>query len=211
MDSEGRDTDAGNKGSACPGGDLAIADELKCVLNEDNELVSSIATSRSSECQKAVGAYCLDGYAGIGAGACQTCCKANAQRPDGTVCETSWYMQTTDNQCHMCDSSNGAFIVACGIYHKRFQAPLPVIYAIPISCGFLQGGVCGNGRLPGTIIGLMFAPFVLKGAEAMKHAGALQAPVMSLINFFQSADLFKNLNLHWPPQFKAFIHKVCSW
>jgi hypothetical protein len=32
----------------------------------------------------------------------------------------------------------------------------------------------------------VLAPFILKFAEAMKHAGALQAPVMSLINFFQS-------------------------
>jgi hypothetical protein len=38
-----------------------------------------------------------------------------------------------------------------------------------------------------TIMGLTLSPIALKFAEVMKHAGALQAPVMSLINFFQSA------------------------
>ena len=54
------------------------------------------------------------------------------------------------------------------------------------------------------------APFALKFSEALKHAGALQGPMMSLINFFQSADLFKNLHLHWPPKFKYYIHEVAS-
>ncbi len=32
----------------------------------------------------------------------------------------------------------------------------------------------------------------------------------SLINFFQSADLFKDLHLHWPPRFLAFVHTIAS-
>ena len=56
-----------------------------------------------------------------------------------------------------------------------------------------------------SIIGLVMAPIILKFAEAMKHAGALQAPIMSLVNFFQSADLFKGLDLHWPPAFLTFV------
>ena len=61
-----------------------------------------------------------------------------------------------------------------------------------------------------SIIGLALAPVILKFAEAMKHAGALQAPMMSLVNFFQSADLFKGLDLHWPPAFLAFVHSVAA-
>ena len=36
-------------------------------------------------------------------------------------------------------------------------------------------------------------------------------PIMSLVNFFQSADLFKHLNLHWPPAFKAFIQGFAQY
>ena len=34
---------------------------------------------------------------------------------------------------------------------------------------------------------------------------------MSLVNFFQSADLFKHLNLHWPPAFKQFIVRFATY
>jgi hypothetical protein len=130
------------RGSACPGGNMDNASSLKCIVNDQQDLVSSADDNpeNNKQCQLAIGAFCLEGYSGFGPDACQRCCKANEARPDGTVCSHSWYFVSTDNQCHECKSKNGAFIVAVVV-----------------------------------VIGIMFAPIILKGAEAMKHAGALQA------------------------------------
>jgi hypothetical protein len=130
------------RGSACPGGNMSSMRTLKCIVNDQQDLVSSADDNpeNNKQCQLAIGAFCLEGYSGIGTDACQRCCKANEPRPDGTICSHSWYLVSTDNQCHECKSKNGAFIVAVVV-----------------------------------VIGIMFAPIILKGAEAMKHAGALQA------------------------------------
>ena len=83
---------------------------------------------------------------------------------------------------------------------------------------FQQGGMCQ--RCKGTsktltavmiiVIIVVVGPVALKIADAFKHAGSLQAPLMSLINFFQSASLFRHLNLHWPEGFKAFVRQVAG-
>eukprot|EP01043_Picozoa_sp_COSAG02_P052261 COSAG02_NODE_5602_length_4195_cov_3.045898_2_plen_785_part_00 len=57
---------------------------------------------------------------------------------------------------------------------------------------------------------LIVAPSALKLANFFKRAGSLQAPIMSLINFMQSASLFRNLDLHWPPTFKKFCRNVAQ-
>ena len=148
---------SGRRGNSCPGGDVALAKELNCFLDDNLQLVSDSEPSRSSECMRAVGALCLEGYSGEGAASCSKCCKQS-----DTGCTRSWYKDTAGSTtvCLECEDTNGALLVAGA-----------------------------------TFIGLVLAPLVLKLAEAMKHAGALQGPVMSLINFFQSADLFKNLDL----------------
>ena len=70
----------------------------------------------------------------------------------------------------------------------------------------------GKVLIAGTmLIAVILAPVLLKIAEAVKHAGALQGPIMSMVNFFQSADLFKHLNLHWPPKFKEFIQTFAQY
>lgn len=146
-DTDQRSTMSGRRGSSCPGGNLTLAKDLLCVLNDEKQLVSSVDATKTDQCRLAVGSLCLEGYSGPeGSGACTSCCKAGE-----SGCERSWYRDTTDNQCYECPETNGAVII--GIV---------------------------------TIVGLVLAPFILKFAEAMKHAGALQAPVMSLINFFQS-------------------------
>ena len=162
------------RGNSCPGGDISLAKELKCYLDDNLELVSDTNPGAygSQQCLRAVGALCLEGYSGEGGAACSKCCKKSEPG-----CAASWYKNTAGSNtvCLKCDETNGALLVAGAM-----------------------------------IIGLVLAPLVLKLAEAMKHAGALQGPVMSLINFFQSADLFKNLNLHWPPMFKKFIAEFAS-
>jgi hypothetical protein len=53
-------------------------------------------------------------------------------------------------------------------------------------------------------------PVLLKVSDLAKHAGSLQAPLLSLISFLQSAHLFSSLDLAWPPEFLEFVHKVAS-
>jgi hypothetical protein len=161
--------------SSCPGGNVTIAEDLDCILNDQGQLVSSKDASRNNDCKAAVGAKCTVGYMGDGASACSKCCKKSQIRPDGQPCQDSWYHDVSMNQCMKCPNTNGYLLFA------------------------------------GTTIGfVLLAPFALKISEALRHAGALQGPIMSLVNFFQSADLFKNLHLHWPPGFKAWIHSVAS-
>ena len=57
---------------------------------------------------------------------------------------------------------------------------------------------------------LVVAPSVLKLADFFKRAGSLQAPIMSLVNFMQSASLFRYLDLHWPPNFKKFCKNIAQ-
>ena len=48
----------------------------------------------------------------------------------------------------------------------------------------------------GVVIGsLILAPITIRFAGMAKHAGALTAPFMSLVNFLQSIDLFRQLKL----------------
>jgi hypothetical protein len=58
--------------------------------------------------------------------------------------------------------------------------------------------------------GLVLGPIALKLADVFKSAGAVQAPIMSLINFMQSASLFRFLDLRWPPGFQRFCKQVAS-
>ena len=57
---------------------------------------------------------------------------------------------------------------------------------------------------------ILFAPIIAKGAELAKHAGAAQGPVLSIMNFFQSSDLFQGLKLNWPPEFRTFCRTVAG-
>ena len=60
------------------------------------------------------------------------------------------------------------------------------------------------------VVCAVLVPLLLKASDLAKHAGALQAPLLSLVNFFQSAHLFSSLNLHWPAEFLVFVHRVAS-
>ena len=68
---------------------------------------------------------------------------------------------------------------------------------------------CPDGQLKWPLLVLMFAlclillPILVKASELMKHAGAATGPLLSVVNFVQSADLFQGLDLHWPKFFKV--------
>jgi hypothetical protein len=57
---------------------------------------------------------------------------------------------------------------------------------------------------------LLLAPVVARVSAIAKHAGAAQGPVLSVLNFFQSSDLFQSLDLKWPPEFRWFCSAVAS-
>ena len=73
---------------------------------------------------------------------------------------------------------------------------------------------CPDGHLKWPLLVLMFAlcifllPILVKASELMKHAGAATGPMLSVVNFVQSADLFQGLDLHWPKFFKVCGAKI---
>ena len=63
----------------------------------------------------------------------------------------------------------------------------------------------------GVVVGsLIVAPITIRFAGMAKHAGALTAPLMSLVNFLQSIDLFRQLQLQWPAGIKEFVLRIAS-
>eukprot|EP01043_Picozoa_sp_COSAG02_P034737 COSAG02_NODE_2446_length_8839_cov_6.263501_3_plen_1302_part_00 len=60
------------------------------------------------------------------------------------------------------------------------------------------------------ILCLAFLPIFVKMSEVMKHAGAVTGPMLSVVNFIQSADLFQALDLHWPKFFKDLCREVAT-
>jgi hypothetical protein len=126
---------------------------LACVLDEvTNEMVSSKDEARSDECREAIGALCLEGYAGTGMAACSRCCKLDDSDatgncpPDPKYGKTNWYLQSADNQCNRCPNSSPTTLIIVGI-----------------------------------IIAALLGPILLRAADAMKHAGHLQGPVMRYV------------------------------
>ena len=141
----------------------------------------------AGNCREAMGSQCLRGYAVVPGAGCDTCCKrpnGPSDHPDGSQCSP--------------DPNNP-------------DDPGDVSY-------FMSNREChpckGSSKLAVAVMVLfglaIIAPVGLKLGEAFQHAGSLQAPVMSLINFMQSASLFRYLDLKWPQGFKDFCHQVKS-
>eukprot|EP01048_Picozoa_sp_COSAG05_P028898 COSAG05_NODE_9214_length_639_cov_1.035185_1_plen_185_part_10 len=132
-------------------------------------------------CSEAVGSKCIPGYAGEDTAACTRCCKS--KDPFG--------------------GTPGAQVTCEGKawYTQGFANN---------QCQKCQEGGPQALIFVATLAALLLSPILLRVAEWMKHAGQLQGPVLSLTNFFQSADLFRHLDLHWPPQFSKFVQKFAS-
>ena len=141
-------------------------------------MVASADRQQDDKCAAAIGAQCLEGYAGTGMAACSRCCKVDDTGSKQGNCPgpaRNWYLQSADNQCLPCPNS-----------------PPTVLIAVTVVAAAVLG------------------PVLLRIGDAMKHAGHLQGPAMSLVNFFQCADLFKHLDLHWPPRFLYYVRAVAS-
>ena len=116
------------RGQACPGGNAALASQLKCVINDvTGALTASADELRSSECLDAIGAKCLDGYAGTGMAACSKCCKAEdtdascPRKPDTR--HGNWFLQSVDNQCTPCPKDGPTTLItgACSSASPHVQ------------------------------------------------------------------------------------------
>eukprot|EP01043_Picozoa_sp_COSAG02_P015089 COSAG02_NODE_634_length_19259_cov_9.871347_8_plen_2349_part_00 len=57
---------------------------------------------------------------------------------------------------------------------------------------------------------LIFLPVFVKLSDVMRHAGAATGPILSVVNFVQSADLFQALDLHWPKFFKKLCREIAN-
>jgi hypothetical protein len=57
---------------------------------------------------------------------------------------------------------------------------------------------------------LVLAPIIARISAIAQHAGAAQGPVLSVLNFFQSSDLFQTLDLKWPEEFRWFCNEIAS-
>ena len=77
-----------------------------------------------------------------------------------------------------------------------------------VQCPPDSGWLLAVGFVVGSLIA---APITIRFAGMAKHAGALTAPLMSLVNFLQSIDLFRQLQLKWPASIKRFVLYVASF
>ena len=52
---------------------------------------------------------------------------------------------------------------------------------------------------------IILGPILFKLLSISRHLGALQGPILSAFNFFQTADLFANLDIPWPQTWKRSV------
>ena len=111
---------------------------------------------------------------------CESCCHSETSRSKNPSCDGA--------EWHSVGSSEGAFCAPC-----PSDGPGGAVFV-----------------LIGGLLSLFLAPILMKASQIAHHAQGLQAPVLSVINFFQSADLFLGLGLHWPEAFKVFCRKIAG-
>jgi hypothetical protein len=108
------------------------------------------------------------------------CCKGNAGRGCVSCClpESKDSSCTDNTQWHSVGSGIGNHCEAC-----------------PKDNPWIIFTIVG-------VISILLAPMLAKFSDVAKHAGAVQGPLLSVLNFFQSADLFLGLDLKWPKAFQ---------
>eukprot|EP01045_Picozoa_sp_COSAG04_P001512 COSAG04_NODE_51_length_31064_cov_38.384789_9_plen_5190_part_00 len=141
------------------------------------------------DCWKVIGATCNPGYTGDG---CTTCCK-NC-KPDKAAQDCQSEKGKTDPSC-----------IRMGIVTENYRhdgegkcVPCPQYESWAVA-------LMGFGFVAGL---LLLGPVVLKFGDALKHAGEMTAPLMTIISFFQTVSLFRNLHIHWPQQVKDFFKLI---
>ena len=132
------------------------------------------------ECYMAVGHRCCPGATGP---KCNLCCTKDMGVGHGSDNATS----CNGKQWHSKGTGEGQHCQEC---------PDPKVEPLWIAFVFLMA--------------LMVLPILVKVSELAKHAGAVSGPLLSVLNFIQSADLFQGLDLHWPQFFKDLCRNVAA-
>ncbi len=137
------------------------------------------------ECKPVLGSVCNDGYFGNG---CTKCCKLN---------EECSHLQGKQNpETQQLYKMSWYFTESEG---RCKECPDQDLLELAVF---------------GTVGAIFVANKLIRFAEVAKLSGALHAPLVSLLNFFQLCDLFKGINLHWPKPVKDFIevrkHANCN-
>jgi hypothetical protein len=66
------------------------------------------------------------------------------------------------------------------------------------------------GLLTTLLLGMVVVFVISKAVKLSRHAGEATGPLLSILNFVQSADVFQGLNLHWPQFFKVLCRSIAS-
>ena len=151
------------------------------LLDDFSHCIRERQEDMHEECKAVLGSVCNDGYFGSG---CTKCCKLN---------EECVHLQSKLNP-------------ATGQPYKTswyFTESEGRCKECPEQ-DMLQMAVFG------TVGSLFAADKLIKFAEVAKLSGALHAPLVSLLNFFQLCDLFKGMNLHWPGPLVYFVERFLS-
>lgn len=144
-----------------------------------------IPSPNSSRCRDAVGSRCCPGNRGEG---CQLCCQEEnlgvAEAGTGTQQEMR---SCNARQWHSIEGGGSGSCYPCP------QSELSIMLMVMAALAML-----------------LLAPIIARISAIAKYAGAAQGPVLSVLNFFQSSDLFQSLDLKWPPEFRWFCSEIAG-
>ena len=169
----------------------------------DKNAIELSTPSDVVDCWPVIGATCSPGYIGEG---CMTCCKNCVVDPKANTCwkgKDGTHNNPNNPECR----EIGTKIVTPNYFRHNTAS--------------IQGGCepCPESDTQTRIqYGLMFlvgmiviGPALMRTGDALKHAGEMTAPMMTIINFFQTISLFKALHIHWPATIKNLFKLVAGW
>ena len=133
------------------------------------------------ECKPVLGSVCSDGYFGPG---CTKCCKLNEECSHLQSKRNPETQQLYKMSWYLTESEG-----------RCKECPDQDLLELAVF---------------GTVGSIFVANKLIRFAEVAKLSGALHAPLVSLLNFFQLCDLFKGINLQWPQPVKDFIENFLS-
>jgi hypothetical protein len=173
---------------ACPGSkDL---DSKTCSTDGSNQYTGNLRTGSNTCFDKS--AICTKGRCVL-AKACydqigHRCCPGAKGKTCATCC-------TVDDRTGSCSFPPGKqWMPSGGSGQTRCEPCRPTKFT-PKTVVFLCAGT------------LTIVPFVIKARQFSKHAGAVTGPILSVLNFVQSAELFQGIQLNWP----NFFRRLAKW
>eukprot|EP01047_Picozoa_sp_COSAG01_P071810 COSAG01_NODE_11247_length_1973_cov_1.139808_2_plen_226_part_00 len=143
---------------------------------------------------------------------CCTQCKPDPSaekcwKNGGSELECSEGKHYTDDNGHVTTVVLPKLVVTRNYYHnvqeqyKRVCSPCPVT---SLTTRLLEGAI--------VIAALaLLGPLIVKLGDVLSKAGDVTAPLMTIVTFFQTLDLLKELHVSWPQGVKDFFNALSSW